>query len=255
MNALFHTYRKVLEQCFIPIFVQDEFDTETLLRGCHLAGVRVLEYTLRREDAHRVIPTLRRRNPDQVVFVGSTIDSERIVHQLRGKHPQLMTLAELAPHVDGFVSMLPFSDRTLSHFRPTHLMIPSAETSGEALRQMKHGATFIKVCGPDLSLARKLHAAPTFGYCPTFFTGGATPERMEEIFAAGNILVAAGFDLLLKGMNPDTLTAEAVAEQLTVYMKTAQTLRDKYNPSLRGMSGMTYEQLSSALPHYISVLE
>ena len=36
MNALFAKYRKVLEQCFVPIFVRDEFDTETLLRGCRM---------------------------------------------------------------------------------------------------------------------------------------------------------------------------------------------------------------------------
>ena len=255
MNALFAKYRKVLEQCFVPIFVRDEFDTETLLRGCRLAGVGVLEYTLRREDAHQVIPTLKQRCPEQIVFVGSTIDDERIVSQMRRKHPQLMTIAELAPHVDGFVSMLPFSDETLRRYCPTHLLIPSAETSGEALRQMKSGATVIKVCGPDLSLAKKLHAAPTFNYCPTFFTGGATLQRMEEVFAAGNLLTAAGFDLLLRDMDPASLTAEAVAAQLTAYMDAARAAREKACPALKDMCRMTDEELVRALPHYISVLE
>lgn len=255
MNPLFSKFRKALEQCFIPIFVRDQFDTETLLRGCRLAGVSVLEYTLRREDAHLVIPTLRQRCPEQVVFVGSTIDDERIVRQMKKKHPQLMTISELAPHVDGFVSMLPFSDETLLSYSPTHLLIPSAETSGEALRQMKSGATVIKVCGPDLSLAKKLHAAPTFNYCPTFFTGGATLERMEEVFAAGNLLTAAGFDLLLKGMDPATLTAEAVASQLTAYMSAAQSMREKANPALRNLSALTDDQLLDALPCFVSVAE
>jgi len=255
MNALFKKYRKGLEQCFVPIFVRDSFDTSTLLEGCELAGVQVLEYTLRREDAHQVIPTLKERYPDKVVFVGSTIDDEAIVLQMKQKFPQLMTIAQLAPYVDGFVSMLPFSDETLRRYHPSHLMIPSAETSGEALRQMKSGATVIKVCGPDLSLVKKLHALPTFNYCPTFFTGGATVERMEEVFAAGNMLVAAGFDLLLKGFDPATLTPQMVAEQITRYITAAKAAREKACPALKGIEAMTDEQLLSALPNYCSVAD
>ena len=43
----------------MPIFGQDDFDTEVLLEGCQLAGLQVIEYTLRRADANTVIPTLR----------------------------------------------------------------------------------------------------------------------------------------------------------------------------------------------------
>ena len=51
-NALLAKFRKTFAQAFVPIFVKDEFDTETLLAGCELAGVSVMEYTLRRPDAH-----------------------------------------------------------------------------------------------------------------------------------------------------------------------------------------------------------
>ena len=210
-DSLLKKFRLAVEQAFIPIFVKDSFDTETLLRGCELAGVRVLEYTLRREDANVVIPTLQARYPDRVIFVGSTVDCAAITEQMKKRHPQLLTVAELAPFVDGFVSMLPYSNETLEAYKATHLMIPTAETSGEALRQMSHGATVIKVCGPDFSFSKKLHAAPTFNYCPTFITGGVTVERMEEAFSAGNVLTAAGFDLILKGEDPEavrTLPAE-----------------------------------------------
>ena len=255
MNVLLKKYRKVLEQCFVPIFVRDSFDTEILLRGCELAGVNALEYTLRREDAHEVIPQLKQRFADQVVFVGSTIDDEKIVAQMKRKFPQLLTMAQLAPYVDGFVSMLPYSDETLCRYAPSHLLIPSAETSGEALRQMKSGATVIKVCGPELALVKKLHALPTFHYCPTFFTGGATLERMDEVFAAGNILVAAGFDLLLKGVNPDELTAEYVAEKIRMYIDAAQAARAKAMPMLRNMADMSDEAFIQAIPNYISVAD
>ena len=253
MNATLQTkLRLAAEQAFIPIFVKDAFDTETLLRGCELADVRVMEYTLRREDAHLVIPTLQKRYPERVIFVGSTVDSEEITLQMREKYPQLMTVGELAPFVDGFVSMLPYSNETLEKYKGTHLMIPTAETSGEALRQMSHGATVIKVCGPDFSFSKKLHAAPTFNYCPTFITGGVTCERMEEAFAAGNLLTAGGFDLILKGEDPATLTAERVAQRLRTFMGTAKAARDKAMPAMSGAFGSD-EAFLAAFPHYCSV--
>lgn len=253
MNALWLKYRSVLEQCFIPIFVQDTFDTETLLQGCDLAGISVLEYTLRREDAHQVIPMLKKRYPNRVIFAGSTIDDETIAQQMRRHHPQLMSIPQLAPYVDGFVSMLPFSDETLRRYRSSHLLIPSAETSGEALRQVKNGATVIKVCGPDLALAKKMHAAPTFNYCPTFFTGGATLDRMEEIFCTGNLLTAAGFDLILKGEPPHTLTPERVAVAVSNYVRVAQEMRATVCPLLANPSSLSDQKLMDALPNYCSV--
>ena len=251
--SLLKKLRLAVQQAFIPIFVADTFGTETLLAGCELAGVRVLEYTLRRPDAHTVIPTLQARYPENVILVGSTIDDEAIITQMKAKHPQLMSVPELAPFVDGFVSMLPYSNETLEAYRNTHLMIPTAETSGEALRQMGHGATAIKVCGPDFSFSKKLHAAPTFNYCPTFITGGVTVERMEEAFAAGNILTAAGFDLILKGEDPTTLTPERVAERLGEFLSAAKAARDKHSSALVGCETLTDVAFLEAFPHYCSV--
>ena len=253
--SLLSKFRKTFEQAFVPIFVKDNFDTEMLLAGCELAGVSVLEYTLRRPDAHKVIPTLKNRYPAYVVYVGSTIDDETITLQMREKHPQLMTVAELAPFVDGFVSMLPYSDETLEKYRRTHLMIPTAETSGEALRQMSHGATVIKVCGPDFSFSKQLHAAPTFNYCPTIITGGVNSDRMEEAYAAGNILTAAGFDLILKGEDPATLTPEKVAQKLRVYLAAAKEAREKALPWTRESEKLTDEEFLAVFPHYCSVKE
>ena len=252
-TTLFAKFRHAVGQAFIPIFVADGFDTKTLLEGCELAGVRVLEYTLRRPDAHIVIPTLKERYPENVILVGSTVDDARIVSQMKEKHPQLLTVAELAPFVDGFVSMLPYSNETLEKYRQTRLMIPTAESSGEALRQMSHGATLIKVCGPDFSFSKKLHAAPTFNYCPTFITGGVTVERMEEAFAAGNILTAAGFDLILKGEDAVTLTAKRVAERLRLFIDAAKAARARVNPALDGCEGFGDAEFLRAFPHYCSV--
>ena len=252
-TELLKHFRRVCEQAFVPIFVHDAFSTETLLAGCKLAGVRAIEYTQRREDSNRVIPTLRAHFPDATVMVGSTIDGDAIVRQMRRHHPQLLTIAELAPFVDGFVSMLPYSDETLEAYRDTHLLIPTAETSGEALRQMRHGATVIKVCGPDFSLSKALHAAPTFNYCPTFLTGGVTPERMSEAYACGSILTAAGFDLILKGEDPASLTPEKVAERLTYFIETAKAAREAAQPFWKTASALSDEAFLAAFPHYCSL--
>ena len=110
--TLFEKYRKAYEQCFIPIFVKDSFDTDTLIEGCKLAGAEVIEYTLRREDANTVIPNLK-EDFGGVVFVGSTIDDDRITLQMKKKNPQLMTLSELACTLTALCQCFPIRMRHL----------------------------------------------------------------------------------------------------------------------------------------------
>lgn len=252
-NQLFCAYRRMIEQAWIPIFVDDAFDTEILLEGCRLAGLSTIEYTLRRRDAKDVIVNLKKRFPETVILMGSTLDAEEIVEERKRRYPQMMTLAELAPYVDGFVSMLPFSDETLQAYRDTHLCIPTAESGGEALRQMRSGAAVIKVLGPDLSLSKRLHALPTFQYCPTYVTGGITAERMEEVFAAGNILCATGFDVLLRGVDPAELTAELVAERIRAFVDAAVAARDGAYPDLKNAKSLSDEDFRGALPNYCGI--
>lgn len=254
-TGLLTNYRKVFEQAWMPIFGQDDFDTDILLEACHLAGLQVIEYTLRRPDAAHVIPCLKKRFPEAVVFVGSTIDDENVIRQLKRKFPQLMTLNELAPHVDGFVSMLPYSDASLEKYSRTHLCIPAAQTAGEALRQIGKGAAFIKVMGPDFSFSRQLHAVPTFDFCPTYITGGVSRERMEEAFDAGNVLCAAGFDVVLKGEIPARMTAEKIAERMRSFVESAKNARAKANPALKNLEALSDEAFFSVLPNYCSLLE
>ena len=252
-NRLFTNYRKMIEQVWIPIFVKDDLNTDILLEGCELAGLKVIEYTLRREDAAKVVKKLKDRYPDTVILMGSTIDSDEIVNERKTKYPQLMTMAELAPLVDGFVSMLPYSDETLQKYSKTHICIPAAETSGEALRQVKAGAAVIKILGPDLTLAKRLHALPTFNYCPTYITGGMIPERMEEAFTAGNILAAAGFDVVLKGVTAEDITPERVAEKIKVFLDAAKAARAKACPQLQDTENLTDEEFLQRLPNYCSI--
>lgn len=252
-HKLFSDYRAMVEQAWFPIFVKDEYDTETLFEGCRRAGLRVIEYTLRRDDAADMIPKLRDIFPRAVILAGSTIDCDSIVMERKRQFPQLMTIAELAPYTDGFVSMLPYSDETLKAYSNTHLCIPAAETGGEALRQMKGGAAFIKVLGPDFSFSARLHAAPTFSYCPTYITGGVTVERMSEVFFSGNLMCASGFDLLLRGIDPSELTADMVAERIVCFVDTAKQARNEVFPQMANLGSLSDEEFRSVLPNYCSV--
>jgi 2-keto-3-deoxy-6-phosphogluconate aldolase len=58
-DRLFDVYRAVHTQGFLPIFVKDDFQTRTLVEGCVEAGMKVIEYTLRREDAREAIPWIQ----------------------------------------------------------------------------------------------------------------------------------------------------------------------------------------------------
>ncbi len=252
-ERLFKHYRNIYEQAFMPIFVKDDFDTDTLIEGCKLAGVSAVEYTLRRPDAHKVLPTLKEKMPEVTVLVGSTIDCDKVIKQMRQKNPQLLTIDEVAPYVHGLVSMLPYSSKTIEKYKDTHIIVPTAQTSGEALRQIDSGATFIKVCGPDFSFSKSLHAAPTFNYCPTFITGGVTIERMREAYEAGNVLTAAGFDLILRGEDAKTLTKERVCEKLLGFINAAKKARAEVFPALKNVAKMTDNEFISALPNYFSL--
>ncbi|MBQ4291051.1 MAG: hypothetical protein II719_07620 [Clostridia bacterium] len=251
---LFPVYRALYEQVWLPIFVKDSLPTDLLTEACRLAGLKVVEYTLRRDDAAKAIPQWKQKNPDLFLLVGSTVDSDAVVGQLKRTNPQIMTLGELAPFTDGFVSMLPFSDETLARYSGTHLCIPGAETGGEALRQIRSGAAFIKTLGPDLSFSRRLHALPTFGYCPTYITGGVVPSGMKEIFEAGNVLCATGFDVILRDLDPSTLNVENLADRIRDYAQTAREERAKVFPALRDIERLPDGDFAALLPNYCSVL-
>ena len=111
----------------------------------------------------------------------------------------------------------------------------------------------IKVLGPDFAFSKKLHALPTFDYCPTYVTGGVTPERMEEAFAAGNILCASGFDVVLRGIAPSELTAEIVAERICSFVTAAKAAQKKARPELIGCEKLSDEEFIKVLPNYCNI--
>ena len=77
---------------------------------------------------------------------------------------------------------------------------------------------------------------------------------MSEAFAAGNVLCAAGFDVVLKGEDPATITPERVAELLQSFVETAKAARTEVNPQLQQLEELTDEEFVAALPNYCSII-
>ena len=248
MNGLLETYRKVYEQAFIPIFVDDAFDSLMLVDACVVAGFGAIEYTLRRKDANTMIPLIKERYPDLMILVGSTLDEDRIVQRMRDRYPQLLTLDELdSIGVDGFISYLSWNDDNIRKYSPRKLVIPSARTTGEAYRQIAAGAHFVKLAGNDLGLIKQCRLEPSFGYCPIFVSAGMTPERIPAAVEAGGVLISAGFDTIING-DAANVTVESIAESLRLRQRVTLESRATRWPDL-SIAANTDEWLRS-LPHY-----
>ena len=250
MRKLLEIYRAVHEQAFIPIFVDDDFDSRLLLDACVAAGTRCIEYTLRRRDANQMIPWIRENYPDLILLVGSTIDDDSIIAKQRRHHPQLVTISELdAMDVHGFVSMLGWHEENIREFSQRRIIVPTAMTSNEAFFQVGAGAHFVKLLGNDMDLVRLCRAAPTFEYCPIFVTGGVTENRISEVITAGAVLTASGFDVILKGQS-ENVTAPRISAILERYIAAAKKAREEYWPQLQQVGGAADQAWLDALPHY-----
>lgn len=250
MSRLFDAYRAFHEQGFVPIFVDDDFDSRVLVEACVAAGCKGIEYTLRRRDAHIMIPWIRANYPDMYLLVGSTIDDDRIVTQMRKRHPQLLTLAEIdSMGVDGFVSMIGWSQESIRRYSGSKIVIPSAWTVNDAFFQVKAGAHFAKLLGSETDLVNRCRMQAAFDYCPIMVTGGMTPERIPIAIEAGAAMVGAGFDLILKGCSADT-GVEQAAQAIGTYLQTTRTARARLYPDLELASGADAAGWLAALPHY-----
>jgi 2-keto-3-deoxy-6-phosphogluconate aldolase len=250
MSRLFDAYRAVHEQGFMPIFVKDEFDSHALIEGCLMAGMKAIEYTLRRPDAHKMIPWIRKNHPDLFLLAGSTLDSDNIVKKQKRRFPQLMTVGELdALGVDGFVSMIGWTQESIRKYSPTKIVVPAIGTISEAFFTIAAGAQFAKMGGGKLDLIKGCRQHASFEYCPIFATGGITTDKIQEVMSAGAVMVASGFDLTMKG-KPANTSAKEVAEVMKQYMAAAKAAREKVWPALAKAAGADRKTWLDALPHW-----
>ena len=200
---------------------------------------------------NKVIPDLKKQHPEFSVMVGSNLDHPSVIRNMKRIHPQLLSISELIAYpVDGFVSMLSFSDQTIRTLCDDYLLIPSAYTPNEAFHQLTEGAHFLKLSGKNIGLIKTCRAAPTFGCMPLFVTGGVNTENMQEIYAAGAMVTASGFDVILKGISPEDASVDLVAERISCFVNTAKQARaDKY-PSLANTASLCDSYWLNLLPHY-----
>jgi 2-keto-3-deoxy-6-phosphogluconate aldolase len=248
MSRLFDAYRALCEQAFVPIFAIDAYDPRMLLDACQAVGMRVVEYTLRRDDAPEMIPWIRQHYPEMFLLIGSTIDDPQIVARARRRHPQLLTLDELAAiGVDGFVTMMGYSVETIRRYAPSHLMIPAAMTLREAMEQSVAGAQMTKLLGPDLTLTRLCVSPAAYGFSPVFLTGGMTADRLPEAFAAGAFVAGAGFELILRGLATKPSSQDVVAA-LRRHMDIARQAQHQRWPDLARAQGKDSQTWLDALP-------
>jgi 2-keto-3-deoxy-6-phosphogluconate aldolase len=249
MNRLFEAYRALHEQAFVPIFCRDEFDSRRQVEACVQAGCKGIEYTLRKADAREMIPWVRKNYPDLFLIVGSTIDCDKILTQQRRKFPQLMTLDEISQFgVDGFISMLGWSEKSIAKWSPTHLVIPTAWTTREALIQTAAGAQFQKL-GGDVEAIKRFRGEAAFEYCPIFVSGGQVPAVMDKTFAAGAVVVGTGFDVMLQGRDKN-ISAKDIEKEVRTYVAAAQSARRAAWPQLAKADGGPKDAWLAALPHY-----
>lgn len=250
MPELLKHYRRVHEQGFLPIIVEDGRDARIEVEACVAAGMKAVEFTLRHHDSRVLIPWIRRNYPDLTLLIGSNIPDDKILQNRRNYYPQLMTLEEVVDlDVHGLVSLLPWPTELIEKYSKTHLVFPCAATHTEAFMQIRAGAHMAKVIGPATDVIKKCHLGASFEYCPVFVTGGQTLEVIPQSIAAGAICVAAGFDDSIKHMGMD-ITVDAVASRMTEYLEKTHQARAEVYPEYTANISSEDKQWLKSLPHY-----
>lgn len=248
-NLLKH-YRRVHEQGFMPILVEDGRDARVEVEACVAAGMKAVEFTLRRRDSRELIPWIRKNFPDLTLLIGSTIPDDRILRQRQQSYPQLMTLEEVADlDVHGFVSLLCWPDELIEKYSRTHLVFPCAATHTEAFMETRAGAHMIKLIGRSMEVVKMCRLGASFEYCPIFVTGGQTLQQIPDSIATGAICVAAGFDDSIKDMG-SKITVEAVAERMRTYLQVTHKARTEVYPEYVAKMNSDNTEWLKSLPHY-----
>ena len=76
-----------------------------------------------------------------------------------------------------------------------------------------------------------------------------TPERIPEAMEAGAVMVASGFDVMLKGL-PEDVGVEGMAEAISTYLDAARRAREACWPEMAVAAGADRQVWLDALPHY-----
>lgn len=231
----------VIRQGFIPILINDRFDSVFLTEAISKSGLKVMEYSLRRKDIAKDLPKIKKTSPQALVLAASIIDNEKIVKFLKRRDNIFYSIDELYEMgVDGIISMLPFKEKTYKKYSDKLLLIPGVETAAEALEQLTLGAHLIKFFNTEAfggpSRIKLLHA-PTHNILPIIVTGGIRPEVISAYIENQVLAVAAGFDLILGEKYQemqDTPDKNFIAQKLERYLRAVKEARMRTGKSNLG---------------------
>ena len=225
----------LVRQGYIPIYVHDDQDSETLIEGAVEAGCMVLEYTCRRHDARQMIPWIKKEFPHVAVLGATMIDGSRTTAFLSKRHANFMTINEMVDRgVDGLVSFLRFRPQTFERHSDQLVMICGVSTPNEGIEQLELGADFLKVgVGSSAGADMVVDCRVATHFClPFFVTGGMTAERTAQLIEVGAVLTSAGFDLILKGdIDAGTrITTKLVSKRIQDLVAAVDNARKQYQP-------------------------
>jgi 2-dehydro-3-deoxyphosphogluconate aldolase/(4S)-4-hydroxy-2-oxoglutarate aldolase len=258
--ALAERYRAVHQQGFLPIFVADRLDAVQLAEAAVAAGAKAVEITCRRAAVCDDIRRVRAALPELLVLVGSVVDDGPLLNFLQSQRPRIPSIAQLCDlGVDGFVSALPLSQRTIERLASTHVLVPGVETVTEAVRAIEAGAHFAKFFNTN-SLGEHHRVAmvtssPLYGLLPIFVTGGVTLAKIDPYVEARVALLGSGWDMILGGYyqfaqeNPKTAELAAALKRYLLAMTEA---RARHQPQLGGNDTRQYLR---SIPHYHPFLQ
>lgn len=195
-------YDHLIEQGWIPIFVDDGRDAYRLTEACLAASVSTIEVTCRRPDALQEIRRIKARWPELTVLAGSTIDDDRIARYVAGRGTPLPAIDHLADAgADGFVSIFPFSSETISTYSSSHILVPGVSTLGEAYSSIVRGAHFAKMVLTPAEVIGLYTSKPTHGVIPFLVTGNVTANQIDAYVKHGVVLLAGGWDIMLSAVS------------------------------------------------------
>ncbi len=248
MKTLLERYCKLHQQGFVPIFVSDNFDAVQLTEACVAAGASAIEITCRRKNVTDEIRRIRKAFPEMIIMVGSIVDDGPMLNFLKSRRPDMPSIDELAQlDVDGFVSMMPLSAKTIKKFSSSHIIVPGVETFADAVGVVEAGAHFAKFFnasnqgGPKrISLAS---CAAMHALVPIFVTGGVTLDKIDPYVSSGAVLLGSGWDVLLGDkykaiqQNPDT---KVLTEALKPFLTEMANSKEKYYSLARDLKPAKY---------------
>lgn len=233
MITLEEKYLRMVQQGWIPIFVNDDRDAVILAEACVRAGLSIIEITCRRPDALKEINIVKKRWPDLIVLAGSTVENEQMVRFVNSRSFSLPTIRELAESgADGFISIFPFSRKMIDTYKHSHLLIPGVSNLTEAYQMISKGAHIAKmVCTPPEAIGLYT-SAPTHQLIPILVTGGVTISSIDEYVKQGITLLAGGWDIMISDKDKEDM--DSYSRIVQSFVSETQSARARYGSMFSG---------------------